>query len=321
MTQRIEIQEGMRIIPVLFGPQDTHRKLLERNLSVHLGWRNPYLSIEGTDFEVQLAASVIDQALEKIAKGGAFFISDLQRLIAIAKAEPNQAPISGRGDGASGRGFMLGRGRISPKSTNQSHFIEMMKTNDLVFCSGPAGTGKTFLAMAAAVKALQTRQVDRIVLTRPAVEAGERLGFLPGTLVEKVNPYLRPLFDALYELIGAEPTAKLLGSDELEIAPLAFMRGRTLGRAFVILDESQNTTVEQMRMFLTRIGRGSKVVVTGDPTQTDLPSNQRSGFHHAVGLLTGVEGIAMVKLDAVDVVRHRLVRDIIQAYEHDGNQG
>jgi phosphate starvation-inducible PhoH-like protein len=197
----------------------------------------------------------------------------------------------------------------------------MMKSNDLVFCSGPAGTGKTFLAMAAAVKALQTRQVDRIVLTRPAVEAGERLGFLPGTLVEKVNPYLRPLFDALYELIGAEPTAKLLGSDELEIAPLAFMRGRTLGRAFVILDESQNTTVEQMRMFLTRIGRGSKVVVTGDPTQTDLPSSQRSGFHHAVGLLTGVDGIGMVKLDAVDVVRHRLVRDIIQAYEHDGAQG
>lgn len=308
------------MIPILFGPQDTHRKLLERNLGIRLGWRNPHLTIDGTGYDVELAVAVIQRALDKIEKGGAFFMSDLQRLIEVAKAEPKDESEARQGEAPAGRGFMLGRGRISPKSENQSQFIEMMKTNDLVFCSGPAGTGKTFLAMAAAVKALQTRQVDRIVLTRPAVEAGERLGFLPGTLVEKVNPYLRPLFDALYELIGAEPTAKLLTSDELEIAPLAFMRGRTLGKAFVILDESQNTTVEQMRMFLTRIGRGSKVVVTGDPTQTDLPSNQRSGFHHAVGLLTGVEGIGMVKLEAVDVVRHRLVRDIIEAYEQDGGQ-
>ena len=320
MTQRIEIEEGLRIIPVLFGPQDTHRKLLERNLGVHIGWRNPHLSIEGADLDEALAVTVVKRALAKITKGSAFFISDLQRLIEIAKAEPKSEPAGLSPDANGGRGFMLGRGRISPKSTNQAHFIETMKSNDLVFCSGPAGTGKTFLAMAAAVKALQTRQVDRIVLTRPAVEAGERLGFLPGTLVEKVNPYLRPLFDALFELIGAEPTAKLLSSDELEIAPLAFMRGRTLGRAFVILDESQNTTVEQMRMFLTRIGRGSKVVVTGDPTQTDLPSNQQSGFHHAVRLLSGVEDIGMVKLEAVDVVRHRLVRDIIEAYERDGER-
>jgi phosphate starvation-inducible PhoH-like protein len=192
-----------------------------------------------------------------------------------------------------------------------------MRSSDLVFAVGPAGTGKTYLAMAAAVAALQNRAVERIILARPAVEAGERLGFLPGTLVDKVNPYLRPLHDALFDLLGVEQAGRLIDSGTIEMAPLAFMRGRTLNRAFVVLDEAQNTTREQMKMFLTRLGSGSKAVVTGDITQVDLEPGQHSGLVHAVEVLGGVEDIEMITLGVEDVVRHKLVRAVVEAYERD----
>ena len=314
MTEKIEIADGLSVIPLLFGPQDAHRKMLERALKVKIGWRNPFLSFEGDAVDERLAADVAKRALKRIADGGALFLTDLQRLIDGARA-PRPGIDSSSKDP---RGFSLGRGRLEPKSPNQAQFLREMTDKDLVFCSGPAGTGKTYLAMAFALRCLHARQVDRIILTRPAVEAGERLGFLPGTLVEKVNPYLRPLFDALYELVGPEETGKLMATDLLEIAPLAFMRGRTLGRAFVILDEAQNATIEQMRMFLTRIGQGAKVVVNGDPSQSDLPYNQKSGFPHALNLLSSVGGIGFVKLETIDVVRHPLVKSIIKAYEASG---
>ena len=315
MTERLEIGDGLSVIPLLFGPQDSHRKMLERSLNVRIGWRSPYLSFDGDPGDERIALEVAERALKRIDDGGALFLTDLRRLIDAARSPKTTSLPSPKVDA---KGFSLGRSRLEPKSKNQAHFLKEMNDKDLVFCSGPAGTGKTYLAMAFALRCLHARQVDRIILTRPAVEAGERLGFLPGSLVEKVNPYLRPLFDALYELVGPDETAKLMATDLLEIAPLAFMRGRTLGRAFVILDEAQNATIEQTRMFLTRIGQGAKVVVNGDPSQSDLPYNQRSGFPHAIDLLSRIDGIGFVKLDTIDVVRHPLVRSIIKAYESAG---
>ena len=310
MTLKLELEDGLTVIPTLFGPQDSHRKMLERNLSVRIGWRSPNLTIEGVATDEVLASDIILGAIRRIREGSALFLSDLQRMIERATTPSTTDLQSAKGV----KSFSLGRNRLSPKSPNQAAFLKVMSEKDLVFCRGPAGTGKTYLAMAYALRCLQARQVERIILTRPAVEAGERLGFLPGTLVEKVNPYLRPLFDALFELLGAEETNKLMASDLIEVAPLAFMRGRTLGRAFVILDEAQNATIEQTRMFLTRFGEGSKVVVNGDPTQSDLPHNQRSGFVHAMKLLADVEGIGFVQLDTIDVVRHSLVKSIIKRY-------
>jgi phosphate starvation-inducible PhoH-like protein len=206
---------------------------------------------------------------------------------------------------------------INAKTDNQQRYLEAIAKHDVTFGIGPAGTGKTYLAVACAVAALKSHEVKRIILTRPAVEAGEKLGFLPGSLVEKVNPYLRPLYDALYEMLGAEAANKAIEDHTIEVAPLAFMRGRTLNRAFVILDEAQNTTPEQMKMFLTRLGYGTQAIITGDVTQTDLPRHQRSGLAHALKVLADVEEIAKVELTTVDVVRHPLVRAIIKAYEAD----
>jgi len=208
--------------------------------------------------------------------------------------------------------------RIYPRSLRQSEYFRSISKYDLVFGIGPAGTGKTFLAMAMALSALLREEVKRIVLCRPAVEAGEKLGFLPGDMVEKVNPYLRPLYDALFDLVGVEKAERFLGRNIIEVAPLAFMRGRTLAESFVILDEAQNTTPAQMKMFLTRLGLGSKAVVTGDPTQVDLPRNQQSGLHHALKILDGVSGISIVELTDADVVRHPLVSAIIRAYAKEG---
>ena len=208
-----------------------------------------------------------------------------------------------------------GKKQVAPKTANQRKYLDAIAANDLVFGIGVAGTGKSFLAVAMAVDALFKKQVSRIVLTRPAVEAGERLGFLPGDLQEKIDPYLRPLYDALFDLVDGEKVAKMLEKRVIEIAPLAFMRGRTLSDAFIILDEAQNTTTEQMKMFLTRIGPGSKAVVTGDKTQIDLPSHQRSGIKEAEAILQDIEGIAFVHFTDVDVVRHKLVQSIVRAYD------
>lgn len=208
-------------------------------------------------------------------------------------------------------------GLIRGRGPNQRVYLARLRENDLSFGIGPAGTGKTFLAVAAAVDALESHRVQRLLLVRPAVEAGERLGFLPGDLTQKVDPYLRPLYDALYEMLGVERVGRLIEQNVIEIAPLAYMRGRTLNEAYIILDEAQNTTVEQMKMFLTRIGVGSTAVVTGDTTQVDLPANQRSGLSHAVKLLTGIDDISVTQFAARDVVRHPLVQKIVQAYERD----
>jgi len=203
---------------------------------------------------------------------------------------------------------------IRPKTLNQKRYVDAIDANTIVFGVGPAGTGKTYLAMAKAVHALQTKQVTRIILTRPAVEAGERLGFLPGTLSEKIDPYLRPLYDALYDMMDPELVPKLMSAGVIEVAPLAYMRGRTLNNAFIVLDEAQNTTAEQMKMFLTRLGFGSKVVVTGDVTQIDLPGGARSGMRSAIDILDNVDDIHIAELTSVDVVRHRLVSEIVDAY-------
>ena len=204
---------------------------------------------------------------------------------------------------------------IRPKTLNQKRYVDAIDAHTIVFGIGPAGTGKTYLAMAKAVSALQTKQVSRIILTRPAVEAGERLGFLPGTLNEKIDPYLRPLYDALHDMMDAEMIPKLMAAGVIEVAPLAYMRGRTLNDAFIILDEAQNTTAEQMKMFLTRLGFGSKIVVTGDVTQVDLPGGSKSGLRSAVEVLDGIEDIHIAELTSADVVRHKLVSEIVDAYE------
>jgi phosphate starvation-inducible PhoH-like protein len=213
------------------------------------------------------------------------------------------------------------RGQIRGRGTNQQQYLAAIRSHDLTFGIGPAGTGKTYLAVACAVEAMQREAVRRLVLVRPAVEAGERLGFLPGDLSQKVDPYLRPMYDALYEMLGFDRVARLIERNVIEIAPLAFMRGRTLNEAFIILDEAQNTTVEQIKMFLTRIGFGSRAVVTGDVTQTDLPAHRQSGLRHALEVLDGVKGIAVTRFTARDVVRHPLVQRIVEAYERGSGPG
>ena len=219
-------------------------------------------------------------------------------------------------DAARDRDIRTPRGKVRPRGANQVRYVHAVRTHDICFGIGPAGTGKTYLAVACAVEALEAERVRRLVLVRPAVEAGERLGFLPGDLAQKVDPYLRPLYDALYEMIGFERVAKLIERQVIEVAPLAYMRGRTLNEAFIILDEAQNTTAEQMKMFLTRIGFGSTAVITGDRTQVDLPRGQKSGLLHARQVLSGVEGLGFTFFDSRDVVRHRLVARILDAYEH-----
>ena len=232
----------------------------------------------------------------------------LQMLIGAPEVEPHDAFEAVLSTGGSRR-------RIVAKNLSQRRYVELMREQDLVLSIGPAGTGKTYLAMAMAVAALHRHEVSRLVLTRPAVEAGERLGFLPGSMEEKVSPYLRPLYDALHDMMGFEKSAKLIGRDVIEIAPLAFMRGRTLNDSFVVLDEAQNTTTEQMKMFLTRLGYNSKAVVTGDVTQIDLPEDRRSGLVEATRVLDGVEGIGFMRFTEADVVRHPLVQSIVRAYE------
>jgi phosphate starvation-inducible PhoH-like protein len=236
---------------------------------------------------------------------------------------------AGIGDGTSamrpsevlGDTLLTARGTsVAPKTVGQKRFVDAMRRATVTFAIGPAGTGKTYLAVATAVRALQDHQVSRLILTRPAVEAGERLGFLPGTLYEKIDPYMRPLYDALFEMTGGESLARLMERGTVEVAPLAFMRGRTLNDAFIILDEAQNTTPEQMKMFLTRIGFGSKAVVNGDDTQVDLPSGQRSGLLVIEEILSGIRGISFCRLGGRDVVRHKIVQEIVEAYDRYGQQ-
>ena len=297
------------------GTTGKHLKILEKNLGVYFSQNGEKIFLRGEKDIVKQALNISVQLLDLVEEGKGLSPAEIDQLSRMMLQDPDvnlQALFQNTI-------FVADRKkRIYPRSGRQSQYCGAILKKDLVFGIGPAGTGKTYLAMAMALNALYKEEVKKIILCRPAVEAGEKLGFLPGDLVEKVNPYLRPLYDALYDLAGTEKAERLISRGIIEVAPLAFMRGRTLADAFVILDEAQNTTPEQMKMFLTRIGMGSKAVVTGDPTQVDLPRNQTSGLRQAMSVLKNVEGIEFIMLQDSDVVRHPLVSSIIRAYDASG---
>jgi phosphate starvation-inducible PhoH-like protein len=301
-----------RGIESLFGTRDENIRLIENSLGVRTRLLNDALEIEGEEPGVIRAASILEDYNALVESGHQFRNGDLNSFLRVVTGDPATTL---RGLVESGRQRSFGRKVLTPKTMNQRLYIDAIDKNDLVFGIGPAGTGKTYLAVAMAVAALLAKRVARIILTRPAVEAGERLGFLPGTLQEKVDPYLRPLYDALYDMIEPERVEKLLERNVIEVAPIAFMRGRTLSDSFIILDEAQNTSSEQMKMVLTRTGFNSKMVVTGDLTQIDLPNVSRSGLVEVTEVLKGVDGIAFVHFNDTDVVRHNLVQKIVKAYE------
>jgi phosphate starvation-inducible PhoH-like protein len=300
------------ILLALVGPQNERLRILEREARIAVGLRGNRIRLEGEAENVALAERFLAETATLLRQGVGVQTNDLARAIRMLRGEPH-AQLRDMFDDV----VTVGSGRrpVGPRGLAQKRYVDAIRTHDLTFGIGPAGTGKTYLAMACAVAALHARQVKRIVLTRPAVEAGEKLGFLPGDLAEKVNPYLRPLYDALNDMMDIDRAQGLLERGHIEVAPLAFMRGRTLNDSFVILDEAQNTTSEQMRMFLTRLGYHAKAVVTGDVTQVDLPQGRASGLAEARDLLDGVEGIAFCHFSEVDVVRHPLVQKIIVRYE------
>jgi phosphate starvation-inducible PhoH-like protein len=306
---RVSVPE--RGLETLFGNHDENLRFVEETFKVRVKSQGSELLIEGDEQQAAAAAQVFEQLSQLMKDGYAVASADV-KLAADLLARDGETRL---------RDYLLksavrgGKRVVVPRSLNQRAYLEQIHENDMTFGIGPAGTGKTYLAMAQAVSYLANKQVNRVILARPAVEAGEKLGFLPGDLQQKVDPYLRPLYDALYDLIEFEKVEKLFERNQIEVAPIAFMRGRTLSDAFVIIDEAQNTTTEQMKMVLTRIGLGSKVVVTGDITQIDLPPGRISGLVEAISVLSGTEGIAFCYFDEKDVVRHRLVQAIVKAYE------
>ncbi|MBT3218832.1 MAG: PhoH family protein [Proteobacteria bacterium] len=300
------------ILREVVGELGLHLKLISETLGVELKQRGNTVYLRSAGGSVDLARQVLEELYALVERGHALHPADVRHGIRILASDPSAKLNSFFGDlivmGVKGR-------PICPRSEGQREYVCALRKHDIVFGVGPAGTGKTYLAMAMAVAALQRKEVRRVVLTRPAVEAGEKLGFLPGDLTEKVDPYLRPLYDALQDMVQPDRIARLLERQTFEVAPLGFMRGRTLNDAYVVLDEAQNTTIEQMRMFLTRLGDRAKMVITGDITQVDLPPNRQSGMAQALNVLRDVSGIGVVHLSAKDVVRHPLVADIIEAYE------
>jgi phosphate starvation-inducible PhoH-like protein len=305
--------DNVRLVE-LCGPLDAHLRLIEGRLSVEIRRRGNRFQIIGVPPAAQLAEAVL---LDLYARAQREPVDSERVHIALQAARMNsEGADAGAAQEPDELKVRTARGAVRARGANQLEYLHNVRTHDLTFGIGPAGTGKTYLAVACAVEALQSEQVRRIVLVRPAVEAGERLGFLPGDLSQKVDPYLRPMYDALYEMMGFERVAKLIERNVIEVAPLAFMRGRSLNDSFVILDEAQNTTNEQMKMFLTRIGFGSKAVVTGDITQIDLPAAKQSGLRSVIDILRGVRGIAFTMFQSRDVVRHPLVQRIVQAYEN-----
>src|SRR5579871_2427109 len=309
MKKNIEITPN---IETLFGTRDENLRLLEDGLNITVNLRADSIEIIGGASDVERAEQVFADYEHLLHTGFSFVNGDLGDMIRVLTTD---STASLRGLAEAGKQRSFGKRSVQPKSINQRRYLEAIEKHDMVFGVGPAGTGKTYLAVAMAISALLSKRVNRIVLARPAVEAGERLGFLPGTLQEKVDPYLRPLYDALYDMLDPDKVDRYLEKNVIEIAPIAFMRGRTLNDAFVILDEAQNTTSEQMKMFVTRLGFNSKAVITGDITQIDLPNARRSGLLEAIDILRGVEGISFVQFDERDVVRHTLVQRIVKAYE------
>ncbi len=309
MKQTVRIAGG---INEFFGTLDENLRLFESTLHVTTHLNDRDMEIEGEPAQVERAARIIGAYNDRVREGNIPSSQEVKALLQTAAGEPTSTL---HGAFSPTRSRTFGKRTISPKSANQKRYIEALENYDMVFAIGPGGTGKTYIAVAMAVAALLSKQVNRIILARPAVEAGERLGFLPGTLQEKVDPYMRPLYDALHDLLEADKLDRFLEKDIIEVAPLAFMRGRTLNDSFVILDEAQNTTSEQMKMFLTRLGFDSKAVITGDITQIDLPDTRRSGLVEAIDVVGKIDGIALVYFDERDVVRHSLVQRIIKAYD------
>jgi len=308
-TSRLEFPDNDRV-RALCGAHNENLKLMERRLGVQLGLRGGQIVIAAAEeARVQRAEALVRELYDLMAGGYPLYLEDVDQATKLAGQGVPLKEIFGD------TVFVSSRHRIiTPKGLGQKRYVQAIRDDDIVFGIGPAGTGKTYLAMAMAVSFLVERKVKRIVLTRPAVEAGERLGFLPGDIAEKVNPYLRPLHDALFDMVDYEKASALIERGTVEVAPLAFMRGRTLNDSFIILDEAQNTTAEQMKMFLTRLGFGSKIVVTGDVTQVDLPGGAKSGLRSAIEILDSVDDIHIAELTSVDVVRHRLVSEIVDAY-------
>ena len=309
-THTVVVPNSIDMVSVL-GPGDEHLRLIERAFEANVHVRGNRITLSGESPEVALAERLLDEIVTIVRTGQGVTAETVERIIQMLRAETQERPAD-----VLSLNILSNRGRtIRPKTLNQKRYVESIDKHTITFGIGPAGTGKTYLAMAKAVQALQAKDVNRIILSRPAVEAGERLGFLPGTLSEKIDPYLRPLYDALHDMVDPETIPKLLAAGTIEVAPLAFLRGRSLNDSFIILDEAQNTTPEQMKMFLTRLGFGSRIVVTGDTTQVDLPSGTRSGLRVVEGILDGVDDISFCRLSATDVVRHRLVGRIVAAYD------
>jgi len=310
-VRKIKLQEGVDLAN-LFGPHDLHLKMIEGELKVNMAARGDEITLEGQPESIQRAEHILQELADWTRTYYELKPEDISRAI---RATEEQRDVPLKPYTVSTSPLPTQKGTVSPKTPTQQVYLQAIKQSDLVIAIGPAGTGKTYLAMAMALAALAQKQVSRIILARPAVEAGERLGFLPGDLFAKIHPYLRPLYDALYTMMDIERANRLIERGEIEIAPLAFMRGRTLDDAFVILDEAQNATTEQMKMFLTRLGMNSKAIVTGDITQIDLPESQKSGLTQIAEILVKIEGIKFVYFSEQDVVRHRLVKAIIKAYD------
>lgn len=322
IIERLDLKfDDNQLVPLLYGEQNIHLSILEDRLGVDIASRGNQLVISGTAAKLELARIALNTLWKRLRKDLPVGEAEIDAVVRLADGNTDKSTRDlalSAFEQPEKHKIKTRHSPISARTPVQAAYLEAMDKSEMVFGLGPAGTGKTWLAVAKAVAMLQSGAVDRIILCRPAVEAGERLGFLPGDMQEKVNPYLRPIFDALHEMMTADQVIKRLGQNEIEIAPLAFMRGRTLSNAFVILDEAQNTTSEQMKMALTRLGENSRMVITGDPSQIDLPKHVISGLKEAEKVLTGVEGISFVRFTEKDVVRHRLVGRVVSAYDaHD----